>query len=161
MPIRANEMHQDVIYPVPLSPCTKVYTGEKSCTLGKRLNEHKASVRNQCIERSGIVDHCLSCRSSRRPHFENTQLMRRETNSYKRKKSVSRYWEIRPTKLVSKIIEICNIWNKAFFNKVWGRTKPKKWIQDRKKPTPRENTATTPDVCITWYTQYGWLTRKQ
>lgn len=37
MPIRTKEMHQDVIYAVPMSPCKKVYAGEKAALWAKDL----------------------------------------------------------------------------------------------------------------------------
>lgn len=112
-------MHQDVIYAVPMSPCKHVYIRETGHTLGKRLYEHKAALRNQTIKKSGIVDHCPSCPSSCKPHFENTQIKGRETNTYKRK--ISESLEMGRVDLLavgSKSTEVGNICNKTFLNRL-------------------------------------------
>lgn len=62
--------------------------GKMGCTLGKRLNEHKAELRKH-RGNSGIADRCLLCPNSWKPQFENTQIMGRETNINKIKISES------------------------------------------------------------------------
>lgn len=66
-----------------MSSSNKVHIGEIGCTWGKQLFEHNADSRNYNIDKSDMVNHCLSGPNSSKPNFVKTQIGGKERNIYK------------------------------------------------------------------------------
>jgi Reverse transcriptase (RNA-dependent DNA polymerase) len=75
------ERKKGVIYEIPMT-CNKSYIGETGRQLKSRISEHKSACKFHHIEKSGIAEHCISCKCG--ANWGEVKVLAAEPNRFKR-----------------------------------------------------------------------------
>jgi uncharacterized FlaG/YvyC family protein len=115
---RTADMQKGVIYKIPCKHCQECYIGETCRHWGTRKAEHQGHVRRGEVDKSGVANHAVSM--LHHPDWENSCILARESNTYKRRMMESILIQAR-TGGDDEMPGTMNLENNYHLDSTWGR----------------------------------------